>query len=151
MSQQKPRQRGGRVLDKATPEQVMGLARNLPLTHSVLEKALADATPGQLGFLANLFEKENASRAESKRRRLLKQAGFPQSKTLEGYDRGMASFPADRGREQLESLEFVDRAEDLVLYGDVCFASMFVRQVRQCFSVVWADGFPRCRHRFPVM
>lgn len=24
MSQQKPRQRGGRVLDKATPEQVMG-------------------------------------------------------------------------------------------------------------------------------
>ena len=38
MSQQKPRQRGGRVLDKATPEQVMGLARNLPLTHSVLEK-----------------------------------------------------------------------------------------------------------------
>lgn len=33
----------------------------------------------------------------------------------------------------------------------VCFASMFVRQVRQCFSVVWADGFPRCRHRFPVM
>ena len=84
MSQQKPRQRGGRVLDKATPEQVMGLARNLPLTHSVLEKALEDATPGQLGFLANLFEKENASRAESKRRRLLKQAGFPQSKTLEG-------------------------------------------------------------------
>ena len=36
---------------------------------------------------------------------------------------------------------------DLIL----CFASMFVRQVRQCFSAVWADGFPRCRHRFPVM
>ena len=32
-----------------------------------------------------------------------------------------------------------------------CFVSMFVRQVRQCFSAVWADGFPRCRHRFPVM
>ena len=36
-------------------------------------------------------------------------------------------------------------------WGTVCFASMFVRQVRQCFSVVWADGFPRCGHRFPVM
>ncbi|TCF80426.1 transposase [Bifidobacterium longum subsp. longum] len=35
--------------------------------------------------------------------------------------------------------------------GPACFASMFVRQVRQCFSAVWADGFPRCRHRFPVM
>ena len=32
-----------------------------------------------------------------------------------------------------------------------CIASMFVGRVRQCFSVVWAAGFPRCRHRFPVM
>lgn len=31
----------------------------------------------------------------------------------------MASFPDDLGREQLESLEFVDRAEDLVPCGDV--------------------------------
>ena len=114
-----PRKRGGRVVAKATPGQVMTLARNLPLTHSVLGKAIENATPGQLGFLANLFEKENASRAASKRRRLPGQAGFPQSKTLEGYDWSMASFPADWGREQLESLEFVDRAEDLVLYGDV--------------------------------
>ena len=120
MSQQKPRQRGGRVLDKATPEQVMGLARNLPLTHSVPGKALEDATPGQLGFLANLFEKENASRAESKRRRLPGQAGFPRARPWTATTRGMASFPADWGREQLESLElFVDRAEDLVLHGDV--------------------------------
>ena len=37
------------------------------------------------------------------------------------------------------------------LLDERCFASMFVRQVRQCFSAVWADGFPRCRHRFPVM
>ena len=65
-----PRKRGGRVADKTTPGQVTALARNLPLTHSVLGKAIADAIPGQLGFLANLFEKENASRAESKRRRL---------------------------------------------------------------------------------
>ena len=119
MSRQKPRQRGGRVPDKATPEQVMGLARNLPLTHSVPGKALEDATPGQLGFLANLFEKENASRAESKRRRLPGQAGFPRARPWRDTTGGMASFPADRGREQPESLEFVDRAEDLVLYGDV--------------------------------
>lgn len=95
------------------------MARNLPLTHSVPGKAIKNATPGRLGFLANLLAAENASRAESKRRRLPGQAGFPRNKTLEGYDRGMASFPADRGREQLEGLEFVDRAEDLVLYGDV--------------------------------
>ena len=47
-----------------------------------------------------------------------------------------------------ENAQFWDNA-----MGDEsnCFASMFVRQVRQCFSAVWADGFPRCRHRFPVM
>lgn len=114
-----PRKRGGRVVDKATPERVMEPARNLPLTHCVLRDAVGNATPGQLGFLVNLFERENAGRAESKRRRLLKQAGFPQNKTLDGYDWSMASFPSDRGREQLESLDFVDRAEDLVPYGDV--------------------------------
>lgn len=93
MSQQKPRQRGGRVPDKATPEQVMALARNLPLTHGVPGKALEDATPGRLGFLDNLFGKENASRAGSKRRRLPGQAGFPRNKTLDGYDRGHSLVP----------------------------------------------------------
>lgn len=74
------RKSGGRVVDKATPGQVTALARNLPLTHSVLGKAVENATPGQLGFLANLFEKENASRAGAKRRRLLRQAGFPRAR-----------------------------------------------------------------------
>ena len=32
-----------------------------------------------------------------------------------------------------------------------CIASMFVGRDRQCFSAVWAEGIPRCRHRFPVM
>lgn len=43
------------------------------------------------------------------------------------------------------------RMTTMRVFLDHCFASMFVRQVRQCFSAVWADGFPRCRHRFPVM
>ena len=60
-------------------------------------------------------------------------------------------FDEDRGemqplpRARFDAVEWVERK------ADKCFASMFVRQVRQCFSVVWADGFPRCRHRFPVM
>lgn len=114
-----PTKRTARKAEKATAEQVMELSRNLPLTRSVLRRAVENATPGQLGFLAELFTAENASRAESKRNRLLRQAGFPQAKTLNGYDWSMAAFPADWGREQLASLEFIDHAEDLVLYGDV--------------------------------
>ena len=114
-----PAKRTDRTARKATAEQVMELSRNLPLTRSVLRRAVENATPGQLGFLAALFTAENASRAESKRNRLLRQAGFPQSKELDGYDWSMAAFPTDWGREQLASLEFIDHAEDLVLYGDV--------------------------------
>lgn len=83
-----PAKRTGRTARKATAEQVMELSRNLPLTRSVPGRAVENATPGQLGFLAALFTAENASRAESKRNRLPGQAGFPQSKELDGYDRG---------------------------------------------------------------
>jgi len=45
--------------------------------------------------------------------------GSPRGRPWTAPPGGMASSPAARGREQPESLEFVDRAEDLVLYGDV--------------------------------
>ena len=88
-----PAKRTDRTARKATAEQVMELSRNLPLTRSVPGRAVENATPGQLGFLAELFTAENASRAESKRNRLLRQAGFPQAKTLDGYDRGHGRVP----------------------------------------------------------
>ena len=90
----------------------------LPLTRSVLRSVVAGATPGQLGVLADLFRPRTqpdgiqARQADQER-------GIPVRQGFDGYDWGMASFPADWGREQLMDLGFVDRAEDLVLYGDV--------------------------------
>lgn len=49
----------------------------------------------------------------------MKTAGFPSDKELDGYDWTNLDMPADWGRSQLEGLEFVGRAEDLVLYGPV--------------------------------
>ena len=137
-----PAKRTDRTARKATAEQVMELSRNLPLTRSVLRRAVENATPGQLGFLAELFTAENASRAESKRNRLLRQAGFPQAKTLDGYDWSMAAFPTDWGREQLVSLEFIDHAEDLVLYGDA--------GMRAGPRLAIAIGTLACRRGIPV-
>ena len=68
---------GRRRSPKATPGQVMELARTLPPARDVLRRACGEATPGQLGFLAGLFEMENASRAESKRARLLRTGRLP--------------------------------------------------------------------------
>lgn len=71
-------------------------------------------------------------------------------------DDGAGHEPVKRKPVRPAELRLDDSKENLGLervdYGYLsCFASMFVRQVRQCFSAVWADGFPRCRHRFPVM
>jgi DNA replication protein DnaC len=53
----------------------------------------------------------------------------------------MASFPADWGREQLTSLEFIDNAEDLVLYGDVGCGKT---------HLAIAIGMLACQHMIPV-
>ena len=57
------------------------------------------------------------SREHSKRARLPEQAGFPQTKTLDGYDWTPLRFPVDYGRQALESLDFIDNNEDVVMFG----------------------------------
>ena len=60
---------------------------------------------------------EIESRERSKRARLPEQAGLPQTKTLDGYDRTPLRFPVDYGRQALESLDFVEHTEDVVMFG----------------------------------
>ena len=83
--------RGGRTVSKSTPDEVMELACGLPLTRSVLRSVVAGATPGQLGVLADLFRAENASRTESRRARLIRNAGFVLLQCL--FDRFGSVFP----------------------------------------------------------
>lgn len=97
----------------------MAMSRHLTLTRGVLADHLAQATPARLDFIESWFEAELASREQSKRARLLKAAGFPNAKGLDGYDWSDLRMPPDWGRVQLESLEFVGKSEDLVLYGPV--------------------------------
>ena len=98
-------------------EAIMELARGLPLTRQVLADSLEEATAAQMAFMETWMREEIASRGRSKRARLLRQAGFPQSKELDGYDWTLVRFPVDCGRESLESLEFTGRHEDVVLFG----------------------------------
>ena len=65
----------GRMMDE-----IMELARQLPLTRQVLADQLETATPAQMEFIHTWMLAELDSRERSKRARLLKQAGFPQSK-----------------------------------------------------------------------
>ena len=98
-------------------ETVMNLAKRLPLTRQVLADQLARATPSQMEFMESWMNAEIDSRERSKRSRLLKAAGFPADKELDGYDWTPIRFPVDYGREQLTGLDFVHDHDDLVLFG----------------------------------
>ena len=102
----------GRMMDE-----IMELARSLPLTRQVLADSLEAATPAQMEFMLSWMNEELASRERSKRARLLKQAGLPAVKELDGYDWTPVRFPVDYGREALESLDFVSGNEDVVMFG----------------------------------
>ena len=112
-----PDTRRRRASTGAMMDRIMGLARQLPLTRQVLADQLETATPAQMEFIHTWMLAELDSRERSKRARLLKQGGFPQSKELDGYDWTPLRFPVDYGRQALESLDFVEHTEDVVMFG----------------------------------
>lgn len=111
-----PETRRRRASTTEKSERILKMSRSLTLTRSVLAGTLAEATPNQLDFIERWFTAELDSRERSKRLRLLKQAGFPADKTLDGYDWTNLKMPADWGRAQLENLDFVAGCEDLVYF-----------------------------------
>ena len=106
-----------RASTERTMGEIMDMARSLPLTRQVLAGSIEEATPTQLEFMASWMHAELESRERSKRTRLLRQAGLPATKELDGYDWIPVRFPVDYGRESLESLDSVVRNEDVVLFG----------------------------------
>ncbi|MBB2891023.1 IS21-like element helper ATPase IstB [Flexivirga oryzae] len=106
-------------MSTASVQEVIDAGRRASLTSAVLEHWATKGTPKQREYLLGLLQAEHDSRQESRRQRLLKAAKLPARKTLDGYDWSAISFPADYGRTQLTSLDFLGRAEDLILFGDV--------------------------------
>ena len=136
-----PETRRRRASTVAQSERIMAMSRHLTLTRSVLADALAQATPVQLDFIERWFQAELDSRQAARRTRLLKTAGFPADKTLDGYDWSNLTMPADWDRARLESLDFIDRHEDLVLYGSVGTGKT---------HLAIALGQAACRHDVPT-
>ena len=87
------------------------------LSSATYERAAEEATDGQFEFLRALLEGEYELRAANKVARLRRQAGFPFSKGFEGFSWEGVEFPADFGREELLGCGFVERRENVVLYG----------------------------------
>ncbi|MCO4250994.1 IS21-like element helper ATPase IstB [Pseudarthrobacter raffinosi] len=106
-------------MNPITVQDILEAGKHASLTGSVLTEWAEKGTPKQHEYLHGVLLAEHESRQESRRQRLLKSARLPALKTLTGFDYTSLRFPEDYGREPLESLEFINRAQDLVLYGDV--------------------------------
>ena len=100
-------------------DDIIDLGRQSSLTTSVLAEWAERGTPKQREYLHGLLAAEVESRHVSRRHRLLRAAKLPALKTFDGYDWTALHFPTDYGKQPLMDLEFIDRAQDLVLYGDV--------------------------------
>lgn len=138
-----PAKRTDRTARKATAEQVMELSRNLPLTRSVPGRAVENATPGQLGFLSDLFRAENASRAEPRTEPTTQTGRIPPSQDPRRLRPGAwpRSPPTGDANSSRPSSP-LDHAEDLVLHGR--------RGHARRTSLAIAIGTLACRRGIPV-
>jgi DNA replication protein DnaC len=86
-------------------------------SNSTIDDFSASSTPRQIESVTRMLDMELATRAENKKRRFLRQASFPQIKSIDEFDFSGLQFPEGFTKEELLSLSFIDRAEDLVLFG----------------------------------
>jgi DNA replication protein DnaC len=106
-------------MSQVTVQHIIDAGRHASLTGTVLAEWAAKGTPKQREYLHGVLQAEHESRLASRRQRLLKSARLPALKSLTGLDYSSVRFPDDYGREALVSLDFINHAQDLVLYGDV--------------------------------
>lgn len=103
--------------ERTDVDRLRARARALFISQATIDDLLAWATPRQLQAVDRLLHTELDNRETSKRARLLRRARFPVPKTLDGYDFTNVKLPDGYARDELLSLDFVGRAQDLVFYG----------------------------------
>lgn len=84
---------------------------------SALAQRAADTQASFADFLASLLETEQAAKTERTRQALLKLATLAVVKTVESYDFNFATGAPKQQIQELASLSFIERAENVVLLG----------------------------------
>lgn len=93
--------------------------RKLFFTSAIPDVCMKNGTPKQIEFLRDALKCELEERESNRRHRLIKRAKFPVYKTFEGYEYNCVQLPPALSREDLESVTFVRKKQNLVLYGPV--------------------------------
>ncbi|SRR6056297_344995 len=93
--------------------------RKLKLSNALMEIYPTIEAETNEDFLLQLLKALHEDREEKRRIRNLNNAGFLVVKTLDGYDYSQIRFPEGLKQDELESMSFLDRKENLILYGAV--------------------------------
>ena len=102
---------------RTDPAVLRAHARGLFISNATVDDFLSWATPRQIDAADRPFATELANREDAKRARLLRRARFPVPKSMDGYDFSNVKLPDGYTREELLSLDFIPRAQDLVFHG----------------------------------
>jgi DNA replication protein DnaC len=103
-------------------QQIQALCEQLKLPAlqvqwSALAQRVADSQGSFADFLLAGLESERAARQERVRQALLKISSLPAIKSLEAYDFSFATGAPKAQIQELASLSFIERAENIVLLG----------------------------------
>ena len=100
-------------------EEISKYQKKLRLSSCLMEIYPNIEAETQEEFLLKLLKELNDDREEKRKIRNLNNAGFLVLKSLNDYDYSQIRFPESLNIQYLESLSFVDKKENLILYGSV--------------------------------
>lgn len=100
-------------------ENIKQYCKELKLGSYIVKNLSTVKADSQEEFLARVLEMEVKHREAERRNRYLKQAGFDVLKTFADYTFDQIEIPGSIGREDLKNATFVERKENLILYGPV--------------------------------
>ncbi len=100
-------------------EEISKYQRKLKLSNNMMQIYPNIKAETHEEFLLKLLKELHEDRDEKRRIRNLNNAGFLVVKSLEGYDYSQIKFPDSVQLKDLETLSFLDRKENLILYGSV--------------------------------
>jgi DNA replication protein DnaC len=92
-------------------------AHKLFISKASIDTFVQDATSEQVSAVRRLIHIETASRAATKKIKLMRRAKFPVVKSLGDFDYSDIDFPDAYTKQDIESLDFVRKSEGFVFYG----------------------------------
>lgn len=98
-------------------DRIAEYCKKLRLSSAFAENAVSLTAESNQEYMLKILEAEIEQRWQKKCLRNLKQAGFDQIKTFENYQFDRITFPNLLPQEEMRSLSFLDRAENLIFYG----------------------------------